>query len=251
VTPLANVPKVIIVVGRGHGGTRLISRLLLESGVATGNVNYARDMVPPTHMHAAADIYTRLVGYRGDCEWDFSRANAAEIPTDYQQSVDQYLEQIQDVSEPKYFKLPETILSYPWIKQMFPDATYIHWVRDPRDAEVHNSDRREMWDEWGIDRQALSEQLVAAMSWKYQYDIVKSVPPPQRFIRVRYEDFCLDHRRQVERLSEFVELRLEPLADVRPDAVYKWTRQEGHETFDFLEPAIAELGYDELPAGYG
>jgi hypothetical protein len=234
---------VIIVIGRGHGGTRLISRLLLESGIATGNVNYARDMVPPTHMHEAADIYSRLVEYLGDCEWDFSRANSSEPPPEYRDAVDRYLAQIRDVPEPKYFKLPETVLSYPWIKQLHPDSPFIHWVRDPRDAEVHNSDRRSMWEQWGIDRDALGERLVAAMSWKYQYDIVKSVPPPDRYIRVRYEDFCLDHEGEVERLSEFLGIGLEPLTDVRRDAVYKWKRMNDHETFDFLEPAITELGY--------
>jgi hypothetical protein len=233
----------IIVIGRGHGGTRLISRLLLENGVATGNVNYARDMVPPTHMHEAADHYSKLVEYRGNCEWDFSKANSTEPPAEYRQSVDLYLGQIRDVPEPKYFKLPETILSYPWIKQMFPDSSFIHWVRDPRDAEVHNSDWREMWDQWGIDREELGERRVAAMSWKYQFDIVKSVPPPERYIRVRYEDFCLDHEGEVGRLREFLGVDLEPLADVRTDAVYKWRRQDDHETFDFLQPAIAELGY--------
>ena len=233
----------IIVIGRGHGGTRLISRLLLESGIATGNVNYARDMVPPTHMHEAADIYSRQVEYLGDCEWDFSRANGSEPPADYRDAVHRYLAQISHLPEPKYFKLPETVLSYPWIKQLFPDSPFIHWVRDPRDAEVHNSDWREMWEQWGIDRDALGERRVAAMSWKYQYDIVKSVPPPDRYIRIRYEDFCLDHEREVERLSEYLGIGLTPLSDVRRDAVYKWKRMSDHETFDFLEPAITELGY--------
>jgi hypothetical protein len=236
---------VIIVIGRGHGGTRLISRLLLESGIATGNVNYARDMVPPTHMHEAADIYSRQVEYLGDCEWDFAQANGSEPPAGYRHAVNRYLAQISELPEPKYFKLPETVLSYPWIKQLFPDSSFIHWVRDPRDAEVHNSDWREMWEQWGIDRDALGERHVAAMSWKYQYDIVKSVPPPDRYIRVRYEDFCLEHEREVERLSDYLGIRLEPLSDVRRDAVYKWKRMSDHETFGFLEPAITELGYPD------
>jgi sulfotransferase family protein len=235
----------IIVIGRGHGGTRLISRLLLENGIATGNVNYARDMVPPRHMHEAADLYASHVEYLGDCEWDFSGANDREIPAEFERSVNLYLEQITDVPEPKYFKLPETILCYPWVKRLHPDSPYIYWVRDPRDAEVHNSDWREMWHHWGIDRQALGERLVAAMSWKYQYDIVKSVPPPDRFIRVRYEDFCLQQDQEVGRLSDFLGIELQPLRDVRPDAVYKWKRMNDHETFDFLESAIAELGYPD------
>jgi hypothetical protein len=235
---------VIIVIGRGHGGTRLASRLLLENGIATGNVNYARDMVPPTHMHEAADIYSSYVDYKGGCAWDFSRANATDPPEQFRRAIQLYLQQIHDVPEPKYFKLPETILCYPWVKEMFAESRFIHWVRDPRDASVHNSDWRAMWEMWGIDREALGEQLVAAMSWKYQYDIVKSVPPPERFIRVRYEDFCLHQDQEVGRLSEFLGVTLEPLGDVRPDVAYKWKRRDDHETFDFLKPALAELGYE-------
>jgi hypothetical protein len=233
----------IIVVGRGHGGTRLASRLLLENGIETGNVNYARDMVPPAHMHEAAEIFSSYVDYKGSYAWDFSKAIGREPPAEYRRSVELYLAPIAGIAEPKYFKLPETILSYPWILSLFPAAHYIHWVRDPRDAEVHNSDWRPMWDRWGIDREQLGERIVAAMSWKYQYDIVKSVPHPEKFIRVRYEDFCLDHEREVERLSEYLDIELAPLSDVRRDAVYKWKRIGDHETFSFLEPAIAELGY--------
>jgi hypothetical protein len=213
--------------------------------VATGNVNYARDMVPPQHMHAAADLYSKRVAYLGDCRWDFSTANADRVPKEAKDSIDRYLAQIHHLPEPKYFKLPETTLCYPWIKQLFPNAHFVYWVRDPRDASVHNSDWRDMWAEWGIDRQALGERLVAAMSWKYQFDLVKSVPQPEKFITVRYEDFCLQQDREVARLSEFLGIELQPLDDVRPDAVYKWKRTDDHETFDFLEPAIAELGYSQ------
>jgi hypothetical protein len=175
--------------------------------------------------------------------------------------------QIVDLPEPKFFKLPELTLCYPWLRKMLPDATYIYWVRDPRDALRHLSDTLDIWDHWGIDRVALDDVLgaagldqgvarsappseVQAMSWKYQYDIVKSVPEPERFITVRYEDFCLNHERQVARLAEFLGIELEPLPDISSDAVYKWTREDGHKTHEFLRPAIRALGYDELPAGF-
>lgn len=207
-------------------------------------------MVPPWPMYAAADLYSRHVEYRGDCEWDFSQANGTEPPEQFQQSVHEYLSQIVDLPEPKYFKIPEATLCYPWLKRMFPDSTFIHWVRDPRDASLHLSDQLDMWGYWGIDRMALDADLLAAMSWKYQYEIVKSVPRPERFITVRYEDFCLDQEREVARMSEFLGMELTPLPDALPDSVYKWTRENGHRPFDFLEPAIKELGYDRLPASF-
>jgi sulfotransferase family protein len=241
---------VIIIIGRGHGGTRLASRLLLENGVATGHVNYARDLVPPHDMYRAVDLYSEHVEYKGDCEWDFSRANAQDVPDQFRRLIHSYLSRVLGLPEPRYFKLPEATLCYPWLKQIFPDAVFVHWVRDPRDALLHRSDRIKMWGDWGIEADQLDEQLLSAMSWKYQYDIVESVPRPERFITVRYEDFCLDQEREVARLSEFLGLDLKPLPDARPDAAYRWTREERPKTFAFLEPAIEELGYDELPAGF-
>jgi hypothetical protein len=224
---------VIIVIGRGRSGTRLASRLLYENGVATGklSLNFGYDMIPPPYR--AADLYSRRVVYKGDYVWDFTEANQSDTPEEFITCVNSYLSQIKDLPEPKFFKLPETTLCYPWVKAIFPDAAYVYWVRDPRGAERHNSDRLDLWNHWGIDRVALDDVLgevglenasrsaprsvVQAMSWKYQYDIVKSVPEPERFITVRYEDFCIDHEREVARLAEFLGIELEPLSDISLD----------------------------------
>jgi Sulfotransferase family len=242
---------VIVIIGRGHGGTRLASSLLIENGVATGSVlNRSLDMLPPRHMYKAADLYSQYVEYRGNYTWDFTKANALDTPEEFTDSIDLYLTPIADLPEPKFFKIPETTLCYPWLTRVLPDAAYIYWVRDPRDASRHLSDRMEMWDYWDIDLNP-HDPLTWATSWKYQYDIVKSVPPPERFITIRYEDFCLDQEREAARLSEFLGIDLAPLTEPRPDSIYKWTRKDDRRQFDFLEPAIKELGYDVLPPGYG
>lgn len=258
----------IIVFGRGRSGTRLASRLLLENGIATGKVtsNFGYDLVPAGPMYRAADLYSRRVLYRGDYVWDFTEANRSEITDEFISCVNAYLRQIEELPEPKFFKLPEATLCYPWLKAMFPDATYIYWVRDPRDALRHHSDRLDLWEHWGIDRAALDEVVgesglketsrdappsrVQAMSWKYQYDIVKSVSKPKQFITVRYEDFCIEHEREVARLAAFLGISLEPLRDISLDGVYRWTRETNHKTYEFLEPAIRELGYDKLPEAF-
>jgi len=242
--------------------------LLFENGVATGTLtsNWGYDMVPAGPIYRAADLYSRQVSYSGDYVWDFTDANGSEIPQEFVTCVNTYVSQIKDLPEPKFLKLPEVTLCYPWMQAMFPDATYVYWVRDPRDALRHLSDRLDIWNHWGIDRVALDDvvgeaaldeatrdappSVVQAMSWKYQYDIVKSVPEPERFITMRYEDFCIDHEQEVARLAEFLGMELEPLGDISLDGVYKWTRENDHKTYEFLTPAIAELGYDKLPAAF-
>lgn len=237
----------IIVVGRGHSGTRVASRLLCRNGVSTGRLNRSGDMIPGQAMYEAVEIYLERVDYVGNYQWDFSRANASTVPESFEQKVYEYLDPIQGVPEPKFFKIPESNLCYPWLVRMFPEADFIYWVRDPRDARPHNSDTVRPWlVRSGFDRSLIDTPLLVAASWKFQYDLVNSVPRPKSFMSIRYEDFCLEQGREVSRLSAFLRMDLERLPNVHTNGVYKWKQRPAHQTFHFLEPAIRELGYEEV-----
>ena len=83
-----NNPNTIIVIGRGHSGTRLISFALSESGVYMGEPhNIAGDLLPPQPLYAACRImgpFVRgMVGVRMHlCHRMYSRlVTAALQPT--------------------------------------------------------------------------------------------------------------------------------------------------------------------------
>ncbi len=247
----------ITIIGRGHGGTRTISHTLYASGVYMGQtLNPSGDLVPAHAMYDACRVFARYVSWNGGLSWDFSRAHESEIPPAFTRNLNRYLESVLQHSRPlKGWKVPETTLVFPWILRLFPDAHYIYWIRNPRDSIIGAHKTDDLRD-FGIQYPALPEgedattadiRLRRAISWKYQYDLVKSTPKPKRWIEVRFEDFVTRQDETLRRLEAFLGI---PLARVvmRQDTINRWRRDEDVNYFDFLEPAMREYGYEIPPA---
>ena len=237
----------IIVIGRGHSGTRVISQLLYHNGYKTGQVNKSYDLIPPEEMYCAAKLFGERVKSVGDYEWDFKVGNVTPL---FQKLVKMYLRQLIRHDGPKYFKLPETTLCYPWMVKMFPNAKFIHWIRDPRDFGWHLTDNFSRWrmpvphrlvKQW-TDQGVKSDRVHAAVSCKYQWDIVENSPRPKHFIRIRYEDFCTKQPQELGRLREFLQADLSPVA-VRTSSIGKWEKDEEHFEFPFWKSMLARGGY--------
>jgi hypothetical protein len=86
------------------------------------------------------------------------------------------------------------------------------------------------------------ERLRRAISWKYQYDLVKAFPKPANWLEVRFEDFVLKQAETLARLEAYLEIPLAKII-VRPDAVNRWQHDTGVNYYDFFEPAMCEYGY--------
>jgi hypothetical protein len=194
----------IIVIGRGNGGTRVISHTLTASGVFMGPTNPQGDLVPPERMYAAARIAGARVRRLGENRWDFSGLMGAPDAV-FVEHVRAYIAPVLEAPAAlKGFKLPETVLSFPWIAQMFPDAYYIRWTRDPRDCVLshHPADRLNAFGAPG--GAALEIQHARLESWIYHQEIVDAAMRPMRMIEIRFEDFILYNHVERQRLSEFL-----------------------------------------------
>ncbi len=248
----------ITIIGRGHSGTRSISHTLYASGVFMGQtLNPSGDLVPAWHMYDACRVFARYVKWNGDLRWDFSAALEAEIPQAFHRNLKRYLESVLHYKGAlKGWKVPETTLVYPWIARLYPDAHYIFWIRNPRDCIIgahKTDDLRDFGIQYPVplgqpDEQGLAkedERLRRAISWKYQYDLVKSTPKPKRWIEVRFEDFVTRQEETLQRLEEFLGI---PLARIimRQNTINRWQRDSAVNYYDFLEPAMREYGY-EIP----
>jgi hypothetical protein len=122
---------------------------------------------------------------------------------------------------------------------------YIFWIRNPRDCILGRHITDDLRD-FGVDSQATDdERLRRAISWKYQYDLVKSTPKPKKWIEVRFEDFVLGQEATLQRLEAFLGIRLARII-VRPETLNRWKSDTGTNYFDFFEPAMQEYGY-EIP----
>jgi hypothetical protein len=259
-------------IGRGHSGTRAFCKLLVDSGVYMGptlSSSYCyspinaygrfvgtrialRVTVAEGAMYEAARIFARYVDRVGEVEWDFSRAEKAQIPDRFIELVDRYLAPIDASPAPRGWKLPETILMFPWLTRLRPDIHYVHWVRDPRDVLLHRhltddltrfdvpADYSALRRTWVWDREV--KQLRRAISWKYQHDLVKQSTKPKNWLVVRFEDFVLDHENEIKRISEFLDLPLVPL-QVNRGAVGRWKNAPPIAGLDLLRPLMDHYGY--------
>ena len=239
----------ITIIGRGHGGTRAMSQTLVESGVYMGaQLNASYDLIPPQDMYQACRVISRHVIHKGSLEWDFLKLHAMPIEGEFVRLAKSYLASVlSSDAEHTGWKLPETVLVYPWIVRMFPEIYYIHWIRDPRDSILGAHVTDDLAD-FGVPYEKTDDiYLRRAISWKYQREIVKATPPPKRTIEVRFEDFVLRQDETLARLEEFLGIALAKI-EVNAEAVGRWRTAADHHDFDFLTRDIIELGYEPSAA---
>lgn len=240
--------SLVTVIGRGHSGTRAISHTLIASGVFMGNLlNRSGDMLPPQDMYDACRVLAQHVEWRGDNTWNFDALHTVDIPPEFTELLHRYLQGVltEEERHPNRlhgWKIPETTLIYPWLVRLYPDIKYIFWIRDPRDSIINQHKTDDLAD-FGIPYAPTDDvRFRRAISWKYQYDIVKATPRPKHWIEVRFEDFVLDQENTVRRLEEYLEIPLARII-VRPDSVGRWRTDEGPHYFDFFEPAMRQYKY--------
>ncbi len=168
-----------------------MSHTLSESGVFMGaELNRSGDLIPAEDLYEACRVMAKYVVHSGGLDWDFSGLHTGPIDPAFQPLVESYLASVlESPDENKGWKLPETTLILPWIVRLYPEARYIYWVRDPRDNVLGDHLTDDLAD-FGVPYEA-SEDLIQrrAISWKYQFEIMKNTPSPAHRIDVRFEDF--------------------------------------------------------------
>lgn len=230
-----NDSQTVIVIGRGHGGTRVASSLLQNSGVFMGaKINGSGDLIPPQPLYDAVRLFGRQVDYLGNDQWRFPYY--PEVTPAIRESLEEYLGGFSGSPKPRGWKIPEALLIYPLLVNLFPKAKFIWWTRDPRDAlaKFHWTDdfvRFGMPGRDGVDRPA---------SYLYQHLIVAETPPPEHFIHVRYEDAVLTQQVTRKRLERFLGYPIKPVMVLR-DRAYCNVNEKV--TPDYLVPVAMSLGY--------
>ncbi|HEY0866169.1 MAG TPA: sulfotransferase [Fimbriimonas sp.] len=214
---------IVTVIGRGHSGTRAMSHTLSESGVYMGgSLNASGDLVPADDLYEACRVFARSVRHLGGLHWDFSKAHEGPIDPAFARLVDSYLASVLESDAPlKGWKLPETTLILPWIVRMFPEVRFVYWYRDPRDSILGGHLTDDLAD-FGIPYEPTGDPLRRrAISWQYQYEIMRTTPFPAHRIEVRFEEFVLDQEATLRRLEAFLGVPLARIP-VRPESVGRW-----------------------------
>jgi hypothetical protein len=173
--------------------------------------------------------------------------NGKEIPAEFTNLIHRYLISVwENPSEHKGWKIPETTLIFPWIVRMFPEIKYIFWIRDPRDCIVGGHLTDDLTD-FGIPYPPTDDlRLKRAISWKYQYNLVRATPKPAHWIEVRLEDFILKQEETLVRLESFLDVPLARIP-VKPEVIGRWKQDResgGVNEYPFFISAMKEYGYN-------
>lgn len=266
-TTTANNPSVfdtppIVIMTRGHSGSRVLAWALQRLGVALGAIDEKptgdiQDRRFSRRIKRCA--IARLSGATDD------RATAAQAKSLLRKATPAkrwIAGRYQNDTIHRWgWKFPETCLIGPVVERAFPGATYIHLVRDGRDIAFkdHLTDdpTRTLGRRLLTRAGALTDppHLRAARSWAYQERVLReffATIPADRVHRVRFEEMVAEPTPTVERCARFLGLPMtddcrDYLADKINPAKIGQHREEDPALIDEVERAIA----DELAAqGY-
>lgn len=174
-------------------------------------------------------------------------------------------------------KTPTNSLLIPFLDRAFPEAQFIHIVRDGRDVAVSHlqkpwllasakgSTLREpggylhgpyaaWWVEDGREREFEETSDVHRMIWAWRSYVeaaLRDGPPlgPQRYLEVRYEDLMADPRRHGERMLDFMDIDrtasrhafMDALERADPGSVGGWRQELSASDLGIIEADSGEL----------
>lgn len=123
-------------------------------------------------------------------------------------------------------KTPSHLIGMDTISEVFPDARFIHVIRDGRDVAVSVQAAAESWNP-GLGSRGGSFGA-AARSWRSTVDAIAEAGArrPERYLEVTYEALHGDPGPVVSRMLEFCEI---PEDDGRPEELIRTSRFSTHE----------------------
>ena len=212
-----------------------MSHTLSQSGVFMGDqLNKSGDLLPPQDLYEACRVMAKYVVHQGGLNWDFSGLHSGPIDPAFTRLVESYLSSVlnSDFTN-KGWKLPETTLILPWIVRIFPEAHYIYWVRDPRDNVLDGHLTDDLSD-FGVPYDFTDDLIKRrAISWQYQFEIMKNTPSPANRIDVRFEEFIIRQQDTLRRLEGFLGIPMATIP-IRVDSVGRWRQMQHSDAFDIF-----------------
>jgi len=261
--PLARqLSQPILLLARGGGGSRLLSRLCRDLGIFLGSeLNESGDS-----LEMAVPIFHAILEkYRGRASWQ--RENV--VPRLRSAAARMLLEARLPPEQVWGFKLPESLLLLPELAEAFPSARFLHLVRDPvatclrrthLTARLDNCIGRislpEAYAHLGLARTEILRHTPAehmAYTTSHQLDLVRQLAaqtPAGRFVELRFEDLvaaptsCLERVRTrlgLDRVETLLESSIDP-DRARPGAMSFPPAVEA-QVREILHPVRVAFGY--------
>ena len=259
----------ILFLVKGGSGSRMIAEFLEKCGVYMGwrgNLNSSYDSLLFTHNFQRRLLLPRFK-YGSGCVY----GNKSPIRRTGRNCIQKHLKKYEGGRWG--FKTCDAMFSFPLYNTIFPNAKYIQLVRDSRDVILskegrHNlchadpNVRKRYWEYFKIITFGLSNDMrkfkffmddyrVYDILFKYRFFIQakacvehliqlkqlrnEGLISKDNSIVVKYEDFCLDSKKQGQRLCEFLGIKFSDEAikfceeDIHTESVKKWEKRSGLE----------------------
>jgi len=200
----------VVVMGRGHSGTRIMAWALVELGIRMGTLK----------AKATGDCQDRrFTGTIKKLAQSTLHLPAAATPNqrqlkNFQKAVGKYLDWMGDISPAWGWKFPETYLIGNIVAATFPNARYIHMLRDGRDLafKMHLTDDPNR----GLGRTLLEHlgavdkpgYIQAALSWDFQVRRFDTFAAElgDRLHTLTFEALCRDPIGEMEKVAIFLDI---------------------------------------------
>ena len=264
------LPGPVVIFNKSHSGSRLLAELVEEAGVFMGaHKNESRDSLDMLELvrHLVLTYYPDYTAL-----WDNRAAGDSLLPKLAQDVVERHL-QGYPKDQAWGWKLCETVYILPVVDFLFPQARYIHLIRDGRDVAFsdHHAPDEPFWRKVYFNTDRIRSWQGSPLTWKsyrrqsYIYNALHwansvligrtyGMMLRDRYLEVRYEDLCLDFERTAGRLLSFIgapnstqaTARVRPL--VRTDRVHtylKQPRRKVRKVLALIKPLLLALGYLE------
>ncbi|HUS39931.1 MAG: sulfotransferase [Pirellulales bacterium] len=246
----------VVVMARGHSGTRLLALAIEQLGIRMG----ANDGVPTGDVQDRR--FTRAI--KRICRASLSEPSTAEpnprLLRAFHRSLVRYLDWLGDHSNGWGWKFPETYLIPNYVAATFPQARYVHMIRDGRDLAFKNHLTDDPHRRLGrrllrcIGAMDMPHHVQAAMSWQFQVEryeqFVQANQP--RVLTITFESLCHDPLETMRSVSQFLEREFTDecrsflQSQVRPEKVAQFRRENIREVSDVeavIRPTLQRLGY--------
>lgn len=248
----------VVLMGRGHSGTRIFATYCSLIGVEIGER-------PGRTSGDPAD--TRFTNLLKRIAIDTLHITSTQnVPPRharrFQASVERFYRSL-DVppGNPWGWKFPETYLIAPLVLHAFPHARFIHMLRDGRDLAFKRHLTDDVKRPLGrallshLNAQDLPHHLQAAVSWEHQvrrFRTFAETIAPGRLLEVRFEEMCANPFHVGEQISDFLELPttseardyLQSSIDRDKIAQYRGESSEDiAEVEERIGPMLSKLGY--------
>ena len=201
--------KPVIVMGRGHSGTRVLSWICTRLGIQLGTREDLRSGdVSDTRF--SGEITAIAVHSLGVTRLEQVKPSLADR---FRRAVHRHYRELGQPAGPWGWKFPETYLIGPCVATVFPEARYLHLVRDGRDLafkrHLTDNPRRRLGRLVLKTAGALQRprHLQAALSWSYQvdqFDAFRPCLPPERILDLTFEQICATPGEATGRICSFL-----------------------------------------------